>query len=102
MIIKARFANRHHPRVIQLGQQPVQGRRFARLEIQRVNTHRAVHVVITLGQSLYGTGIVGTDTDAQKMPDTSATRGFKGSVQRAIVLGEVKAVEVTMRIYKHG
>ncbi|GFM49588.1 hypothetical protein PSCICE_08550 [Pseudomonas cichorii] len=88
--------------MIQLGQQPVQGRRFAGLEIQRVNAHRAVHIVITLGQGLYSAGIVGTDTDAQKMPDTPATRRVKGSVQRAIVLGKVKAVEVAMRIYKHG
>ncbi|GFM64521.1 hypothetical protein PSCICJ_06390 [Pseudomonas cichorii] len=88
--------------MIQLGQQPVQSRRFAGLEIQRVNAHRAVHVVITLGQGFYSAGIVGTDANAQKMPDTSATRRFKGSVQRAIVLGEVKAVEVAMGIYKHG
>ncbi|RMV09820.1 hypothetical protein ALP16_102199 [Pseudomonas savastanoi] len=36
------------------------------------------------------------------MPDSPATGGFKGCIQRAVVLGKVKAIKVKMGIYKHG
>ncbi|GAO91959.1 hypothetical protein PSA5_04600 [Pseudomonas syringae pv. actinidiae] len=67
-----------------------------------MNADRAVDIGIAIGKRLDRTGVVGTDADAQKMPDTSTPRCLKGCIQGAVVLGEIETIEVTMGIYKHG
>ncbi|BCS45626.1 hypothetical protein Pta6605_39570 [Pseudomonas amygdali pv. tabaci] len=67
-----------------------------------MNAHRAIDIRVAFGECLDRTRIVGADTDAEKMPDPSATGGIEGCIQRAVVLGKVKAIKVTMGIYKHG
>ncbi|MCY1399052.1 hypothetical protein D9M71_141010 [compost metagenome] len=101
VVIEAGFANRHHPRVIELLQQPVQRRRGPRLHIQRVHAHRAVDIVITFGQGLDVGRVVRADTDTQKVPYPTLPGSFQGSIQGALVGGQVKAIKVTMGIYEH-
>jgi len=102
VIIQTGLTDGHYPRVIQLTQQPVQGRSALGLHVQRMNPYRTVHIVIAIGQCANCSSIVGTDPYAQEMSDTPGPGGLQGSVERTCVLGEVKAVEVTMGIYKHG
>ncbi|MNE36453.1 hypothetical protein D3C80_1302630 [compost metagenome] len=81
VIVQAGFANRHHPRVIEFLQQPVERRRGARLDIQRMHADRTVDVVITLGQGFDVGGIVGADTDTQKVPDAALASRIKCGIQ---------------------
>ncbi len=81
VIVQAGFADRHHPRVIEFLQQPVQRRRGTRLHIQRVYAHRAVDVVITFGQGLDVGRVVRGDTDTQKVPYPALPGCIKGSIQ---------------------
>ncbi len=101
VIVQTGFTDRHHFRVIELMQQPVQCRRRARLHIQWVHTDRAIDVVIALGQGLDVGSVVGTHADAQEMPDPTLAGRIKCSIQRAIMGGEVEAIKMTMGIYEH-
>ncbi|MNS47960.1 hypothetical protein D3C72_805120 [compost metagenome] len=101
MVIEAGFADGDHTRVIELLQQPVQRRRGTGLYIQRVHAHRAVDVVITFGQGFDVGRVVRADTDTQKVPYPALPGGIQGSIQGAVVGGQVEAIEVTMGIYEH-
>lgn len=67
-----------------------------------MHAHRAVDVSVLLAQRLHCTRILGTDANAQEMPDPTLTRRLQGSVEGALVSSEVKTVEVAMGIYEHG
>jgi hypothetical protein len=101
VIIQAGFTNRHHTRMIELMQQPIQRWRSARLHVQRVHANRTVDIVITLGQGFDVGGVVDTDADTQKVPDSTLAGRVERGIQRAVMGGEVKAIKVTMGIYEH-
>ncbi len=69
-----------------------------------MDTHRAVHIGITLGQGFDVGGVFSADTDAQEVPYPTLASGFEGRVEGAAVLGEVEAIKVAMGIYdlNHG
>jgi hypothetical protein len=46
-----------------------------------VHTDRAIDVVITLGQGFDVGRVIGTDADAQKMPDPALASGIESSIQ---------------------
>lgn len=66
-----------------------------------MDTHRAVHIGITLGQGFDVGGVFSADTDAQEVPYPTLASGFEGRVEGAAVLGEVEAIKVAMGIYEH-
>jgi hypothetical protein len=101
VVIQAGLANGHHAWVIELSQQPIERWRFTRLEVQRVDTHRTIHIGVALGEGFDISGVFGADADAQEMPYPALARGFKRSVKGPGMLGEVKAVKVAMGIYEH-
>ena len=76
VVVQAGFANRHHARVVELTQQPIEGRGFAGLEVQRVDAHRTIHIGITLGQGFDIGGVIGADADAQEVPYPALACGF--------------------------
>src|SRR5690606_31221748 len=96
------FTNGHYLGVVQFAEQPVQRRRFAWRQVQRVDADRAVHIRVARCQRPDLGRIVGTYADAQEMPDTPCPRGIQRGIQGATMSGEVETVEVAMGIYKHG
>lgn len=89
-------------RVVQLAQQPVQRRRLALLQIQRMHTHRAVDVGIALRQRLDCPGVVGADADTQEVLHTTGAGGSQRRIEGTIVGRQVEAVEVAVGINQHG
>jgi hypothetical protein len=71
------------------------------LHVQRVHAHRAVHVVIFLGQGFDVGSVVDADADTQKVPYPALSGGIKGGIEGAVVGSEIKAIKVTMGIYEH-
>jgi hypothetical protein len=66
-----------------------------------MHANRAVDVVITLGQGFDIGGVVGADTDAQKVAYPALTGRVEGGIQGAIVGSEIEAIKVAMGIYEH-
>jgi hypothetical protein len=87
--------------VVELVQQPIQRRRSARLHIERMHANRTINVVITLSQGFDVSGVVRTHADTQEVPYSAPTGRIQCGIQRAVMGGEVKAIKVTMGIYKH-
>ena len=102
VVVQAGFADRHNMRVRQLTQQPLQRRGLARRQVQWMHPHRAVDIGVLFTQGLDRPGVVGTDANAQKMPDPAFARSLQGSIERALVGTQVKTVKVAMGIYEHG
>ncbi|BBH34635.1 hypothetical protein PBDP_4172 [Pseudomonas sp. St290] len=101
VIVKAGFTNGDNPWMVELTQQPIERRRGVWLDIQRVDTDRAIDIGITFGQCLDVGGVVGADADAQEVTDTPLAGRVQRSIQGAAVGSEVETVKVTMGIYKH-
>ncbi|RMQ84193.1 hypothetical protein ALP97_05217 [Pseudomonas salomonii] len=101
VVIQAGFANRHHAWVVELAQEPIQGRRFTGLEVQRVNTDRAVDIGIAISQGFDVGGVVGAHADAQEVPYPTLACRFQGGIEGAAVLGKVEAIKVAVGIYEH-
>jgi hypothetical protein len=87
--------------MVELTQQPIKGGGFAGLEVQWVDTHRAVYVGITVRQGLDVGGVVGTDADTQEVPYPTLASGLQRCIQGAVVLGEVETIKVAMGVYEH-
>ncbi|SST12111.1 Uncharacterised protein [Acinetobacter baumannii] len=101
VVVEAGLADRHHPRMRQFAQQPVQRWRASGLQVQRVHAHRTVHVGIALGQGLHRLGIVGADADAEELTDATRSRGIQRRIERAAMGGQVEAIEVAVGIDQH-
>ncbi|MCY1546912.1 hypothetical protein D9M68_829370 [compost metagenome] len=101
VVIQAGFADGNYPGVVQLGQQPVQGWRDARFEIQGVDTYRTVDIGITLGQAFDRRGVVGANADTEKMANATRSRSAQRRIERAVVRGKIEAIEVAVGIDKH-
>ncbi len=101
VIVQPGLADRHHTRVRQFGEQPIERRLLVGLQIQRVNTYGAVDISVALGDRLDRGGIVGADADTEKMPDATVARRLQGGIERAVMLRQVESIEVAMGIYEH-
>ncbi|MCY1293026.1 hypothetical protein D9M70_422710 [compost metagenome] len=96
VVVQACLADGHHPGVLQFAEQPVQGRSGAGLEIQRMDAHRAIHVLVAFGECLDGGSVVGTHADAEEVADAAGARGVQCSIQGAAMSRQVQAIKVAM------
>ena len=101
MVIKPGFADGDHAGVIQRVQQPVQVGRCLAGQIQRVNADTAIHIGILLCDLLDGGRVRGINPNTQKLAYTALPGGVQGGVQRAIVGGQVKAIQVAVGVDQH-
>ncbi len=101
VIVQPGFADRHHAGVFEFLQQPVERRLGAGFEVQWMHADRAIDIRVALGQRLYRSGIVGTDANAEKMPDAALARSLQRGIEGALMSGKIEPIEMTVRIYQH-
>jgi len=66
-----------------------------------MHTHRAIDIRMTFAQRFHRRRIVGTDTNAEKMPDATLPRSLQRRIKRALVRGEIESIKMTVGVDEH-